>query len=108
MAVIDLDQLKAQLRVDDDDNDDVLEQKIAAAQGHLESELGFKMDATTYPDAGDVVYPDTVPPALREAVLQLAAHWYEHREGVLVGENAQVPPIGIDDVVRNYRNWSWA
>lgn len=107
-TVVDLDQLKAQLRIDDSDNDDVLELKLAAAQSHLERLLGFKLDAATYPSVDGAEFPDSVPAALREAVLQLAAHWYERREAVLIGENAQEMPIGMNDIVTGFRNWSWA
>jgi uncharacterized phage protein (predicted DNA packaging) len=108
MAIIDLDEIKAQLRIDDSDNDDVLERKIEAAQGHLERLLGFKLDATTYPTIGDVAFPETVPAPLRECVCQLAAHWYENREAVTFGDTGQPLPIGINDVVTEFRNWSWA
>lgn len=103
MSIIDLDQIKAQLRIDDSDNDDVLEQKIAAAQNHLERLLGFKIEETYGGDG-----QDPIPPALTECVLQLAAHWYENRQSVLVGETGQEMPIGFADVVNEFRNWSWA
>lgn len=108
MAIVSLDQVKAQLNQTLDLDDVLITQKIGAAQDHLEHLLGFKIDATTYPDVGGVTFPATVPPALAECVCQLAAHWYENREAVLVGVNAQALPIGVDDVVREFRNWSWA
>lgn len=108
MAIIDLDEIKAQLRIDDSDNDDVLLKKIDAAQGHLERLLGFKLDETAYPDTDDADFPETVPAPLRECVCQLAAHWYENREAVTMDATAQLLPIGVNDVVNEFRNWSWA
>jgi uncharacterized phage protein (predicted DNA packaging) len=108
MAIIDIDELKEQLRIDHADDDDLLGRKIEAAQSHVERLLGFKMDAETYPAEGEVTFPDTVPAPLRECVCQLAAHWYERREAVTFGDAGQVLPIGVDDVVREFRNYSWA
>lgn len=108
MAIVSLAEIKGQLRIDDSDNDDVLERKIDAAQSHLERLLGFKLDEETYPDNADFDFPESVPAALRECVCQLAAHWYENREAVLIDTNAQALPIGVNDVVTEFRNWSWA
>lgn len=106
MSIVTLEQLKGQLKLNHDDEDDLLLQKIASAQSHLEQLLGFKIE-DEYPDAGDPP-ASTVPPALTECVLQLAAHWYENREAVVLGGNAQVLPVSIADVVTEFRNWSWA
>ena len=108
MAIIDLDEIKEQLRIDHGDDDVVLERKIDAAQGHLERLLGFKLDELTYPDTDDATFPETVPAPLRECVCQLAAHWYENREAVTFGDSGQLLPIGVNDVVTEFRNWSWA
>lgn len=103
--IVDVETLKEQLRVDFDDDDDVIERKIAAAQDHVERHLGFKIEEE-YPPAGDPPV-STVPAALIEAVCQLVGHWYENREVVLVGVSAQELPIGVADIIREYRNWSW-
>jgi len=108
MAVVTLEQVKAQLNQTLGVDDVLIGSKISAAQDHIERLLGFKLDETTYPDTADDDFPETVPAALRESVCQLAAHWYENREAVLVGVNGQALPIGIADIVNEYRNWSWA
>lgn len=110
MAVVSLDDIKIQVRVIENEDwfDDELLQKITAAQSHIERLLGFKLDDVTYPTTDGVTYPSTVPAALRECVLQLAAHWFEHREAVGIGDSAQVMPLGVEDVVREFRNWSWS
>jgi uncharacterized phage protein (predicted DNA packaging) len=103
--IVDVATLKEQLRVDFDDDDALVERKIAAAQDHIERHLGFKIEEQ-YPPAGDPPV-STIPPALIEAVCQLVGHWYENREAVLVGVNAQELPLNVADIVREYRNWSW-
>ncbi|MDG3575725.1 head-tail connector protein [Rhizobium sp. YJ-22] len=105
MAIVTVDELKQQLNLTDDlgtGDDALLGRKIAAAQNHIERLLGFKIEAT-YGGAGQ----DEIPPALVEAVLQLASHWYENREATLVGVNAQELPLGLWDIVNEYREWSF-
>lgn len=101
MGIVNLDEIKSQLRIDHDDDDAILQKKADAAQAHVERLLGFKVE-TQWPDA------NTIPQPIRECVLQLASHWYENREAVLFGETAQETPISLTDVVNEYRNWSWA
>lgn len=103
--IVSVETLKEQLRVDFDDDDATIERKIAAAQDLIERHLGFRIEEEFPPAGGPPV--STVPPALIEAVCQLVGHWYERREAVIVGVNAQELPIGVSDIVREYRNWSW-
>ncbi|MCO5131206.1 MAG: head-tail connector protein [Xanthobacteraceae bacterium] len=96
--------LKAQLNVTSDLDDTLLTRKLAAAQNYVESWLGYKIE-TEYPPTDGEPPVSTVPPALVEAVLQLAAHWYENREATLVGVTAQDLSHGVSDVIREYRRW---
>lgn len=86
-------------------DDALMARKIAAAQDHIERLLGFKIE-TTYPPVGDPPV-STIPPALVEAVCQLAAHWYENREATLVGVTAQELPFGVWNIVNEYREYSF-
>jgi hypothetical protein len=81
-------------------DDTLMGRKIAAAQAHIESLLGFKIEVT-YPVAADV------PADLKEAVLQLAAHFYENREASLVGVTAVVIPFGVEQIVNEHREYSF-
>jgi hypothetical protein len=99
--VVDVAILKQQLNLTEDlgtDDDVLLGRKPAAAQDHIERLLGFKIETT---------YPDAVPPALVEAVLQLAAHWYENREASLVGVGVTPIPFGVEAIVAEYREYSF-
>jgi uncharacterized phiE125 gp8 family phage protein len=44
-----------------------------------------------------------VPAPLRQAVLMLVAHWYEHRQPVEIGDKGEVLPAGVLDLVAPYR-----
>lgn len=83
-------------------DDALINGKIAAAQNHIERLLGFAIEETY---GGTNQQP--IPPALKQAVQILAAHWYENREGTLVGVTAQELPFGVWDIVREYREYSF-
>lgn len=100
--IVTLDEMKGQLNLTGDEDNDLVSGKIKAAQGHIETLLGFKLGAT-YGGAGQ----DEVPDALKEAVMQLAAHWYENREATIVGVGIQHVPYSIQEIVREYRKWSF-
>ncbi|MFS8124212.1 head-tail connector protein [Rhizobium sp. BR 250] len=102
--IITVPQIKEQLNIDAEDNSDdaLLSRKIEAAQNHVERLLGFKV-AERY--GGDE--HEAVPPALMEAVSQLAAHWYENREASVIGMSAGALPFGVQDIIREYRDYSF-
>ncbi len=98
-------ELKEQLNFSADlgtADDALLGRKLAAAQDHVERMLGFKIEVT-YGGAEQ----EPVPPALIEAVAQLAAHWFENREASLVGVTATTIPFGVQQIVSEYREWSF-
>ncbi|TAW88379.1 phage gp6-like head-tail connector protein [Rhizobium ruizarguesonis] len=95
MAIIDLVAAKAHLNITFNDDDNLIEGKIEAAQAHLESLLGYEIE-TEFP---------TVPDDLKQAVLGLVGHWYENREAT--GENLFEAPFSVWDVVRERRSYAW-
>ncbi|MFS8123772.1 head-tail connector protein [Rhizobium sp. BR 250] len=103
--IVSLTELKQQLNLTPDfgtDDDGLLERKISAAQNHVERLLGFQIEET-YGGTDQ----DEIPPALVEAVCQLAAHWFENREATLVGVNGQELPFGVWQIVNEYREYSF-
>lgn len=92
--------LKAHAIVLIDEDDAVLTRVLAAATSHVERLLGYRLDNTE-------VLPGGAPADLQLAVLQLAAHWLENREATLVGVAAQPIPFGIDDIIREHRNYTY-
>jgi Phage gp6-like head-tail connector protein len=103
--IVTTEQIKEQLNITADlgtDDDALISRKISGAQDHIERLLGFKIEAS-YGGTGQ----DPIPPSLIEAVSQLAAHWYENREAVLVGVNASQLPLSVQEIVTEYRTWSF-
>jgi hypothetical protein len=94
---VSLDLLKAQLNIVDDTDDVLLAHKLAAACAWIEAQTGIVL--------ADL---DPLPADLVEATLQLAAYWYEQREAVAIGVSAAIVPLGVLDLIRPYRAWSFA
>jgi hypothetical protein len=92
--------LKTQTNVTGTADDAILTRLLAAATAHVASELGFAID-------DEVEFPDGTPADLEQAVLMVAAHWYENREGSLVGVTAQELPMGVADIIRNHRSYTY-
>jgi uncharacterized phage protein (predicted DNA packaging) len=86
--------LKSQLNVDHDADDALLSHKIAAAEAWTADYLGKAL--------ADF---DPLPATITEAILQLAAHWYECREAVAFGNAGAEVPFGVRDLLRPYREW---
>lgn len=82
------------------DTDEVLTRLLGASTAHVERLLGYRLtDIEKLPDG---------PPAdLEQAVLMLAADWYENREASLVGVSAQPIPFGVHAIVNEHREWSF-
>lgn len=96
MAIVSLAEQKTHMRVDFEEDNAPIQALIDAAQAHLEQLLGYEIE-TEFP---------TVPSDLTEAVMQLAASWYENREAT----SGDVPgelPLGMWDIVRERRNYTF-
>lgn len=103
MAIARLDDLKDQLAFTDDigpADDALLTRLLPAAENHIERMLGFKIEAR-FGGTGQ----EPVPPSLVQAVLMLAAHWYEMREAT--GPAVQEVPFGVREIVTGYREFTF-
>ena len=103
--IVNVEQMKQQLNlsgIPGTDDDALIERKIKAAQDHIERLLGFKIEET-YGGTDQ----EEIPPALIEAVCQLAAHWFENREAALVGVSGEDLPFGLWQIVNEFREYSF-
>lgn len=103
MNVITVEDLQAHLNLPEGQDSDLLASKIASAETQINSFLEKKF-ADYYDDASQA---NSVPEPLKEAVRQLAAHYYEQREAVLIGASAAIVPWGVVDLIQPYRAWAF-
>lgn len=85
-------ELRGQLNLDSEHDDALLAQKIDAAEAYCSSFIG-----------GPITAP--APAAVKQAVMMLAAYWYELREAAAVGGNAYMIPFGVHDLLQAHRMW---
>ena len=92
--IVTVEELKAHANITFDVDDALLANQIAAAQAHLETQLGYAIaDEFT-----------TVPDDLKQAVKMLAAHWYENREAAAM-DRMMEPPFAVQDILNARRRW---
>ncbi len=81
--------LKSQLNLDHELDDALLAHKLAAAEIWIANFCGVPFDGTNA--------------AQTEAALQLAAYWYEHREGAFEGSIKAIP-FGVRDLLESFKD----
>lgn len=89
-----VDDLKAHLNIDHDDDDDLLTAKLAVAESWVKSHVN--VTAFNFGNS----------PELIEATLQLAASLYAQREATSPVELTAVP-FGVWDLITPFRQWSF-
>lgn len=57
--------------------------------------------------AGFGATPEAVPASLIEAVIQLAAWWYDQRDAAILDGSVREAPFGVAELLREYRGWSF-
>lgn len=86
---------KAHMNILDTVDDTVIEAKLSAATEYVEQYIGQHFADIT----------GGIPEPLKEAIRQITAHFYENREPVLVGVNAQEIPLSAFNLMDSYRKW---
>ncbi|WP_311028216.1 head-tail connector protein [Mesorhizobium koreense] len=96
MTIVTPAELRAHSNLPEEDSDDFLIGKIAAAEDWCASYIGQAL--------ADL---DPLPGAVKEAILKLAADLYELREASLVGTAAEILPLGVTDLLAPHRIWNF-
>ena len=73
----------------------------SAAQQHIENQLDRKLFASEVPD--DVANGLVINSAIKQAMLMTIAHWYEHRESVVIGIVSREIEEGTWRLIQPYR-----
>ncbi len=79
--------------------DGLIVPRVVLGMPALQERCGIEIDyvAGFGADAADV------PADLRQAILGLVAHWFEHRDAVIVAGSGAVVPSGFDRMVAGYK-----
>lgn len=97
---LELSTFKEHCNVSGADDDAVLTRLLTAATRNVERVLGYLIDDVAQ-------FPDGTPEDVEQAVYMLAAHWYENREASIVGVSAMPLPMGVSDILDNYRTFTF-
>ena len=92
MSVVTLSLAKAYSNLSGNDDDELLQLFIDAAETWLGNYVGKPL--ASY---------DPCPADLKRAVLMLAAFYYEQREAVAYGITGQLAPFGVCEIAESYR-----
>ncbi len=73
--------------------------RVLVGMPALQERGGIEIDYV----AGFGTEPEDVPADIRQAVLGLVAHWFEHRDAVIVAGSGAVVPSGFDRLIAAYK-----
>jgi Phage gp6-like head-tail connector protein len=110
MSAVSVSELKAQLNLDDYRDEGLLQLKIDAAEAYVSSFIGspILVAMPVVPDEDGTLPPPRyapVPATIMQAVLMLAAYWYEVREAAVTGGNPYIIPFGVHELLQAHRRW---
>lgn len=94
MSIVNVADVKAHSNITTEDDDALLEGKIAAAEEWIGKFIGTSLESL-----------QPAPEPLKEATMQLVAHWYENREASIVAVTAELMPLGLYDLMAPYREY---
>lgn len=95
MPIIPVADLRAHLNLDHEADDALLTQQLDAAEEYVSYAVGSPMMPSL---------DQPIAPTIRQAVLMLAAFWYETREAALPGVPYAVP-FGVSDLLQSHQRW---
>ena len=90
--MLEMTTVKMHLRVDGDEEDELIGDYLEAAKAHVEQHCDRKLVEV------DPVEPDEMGLTrdVEQAILLLVGHWYSNREAVVVGGAPSAVPLAVD------------
>jgi len=105
MAYITLDEAKAHLRVDFDDDNDYITSLIDVVENIIAIEIGEDLvDLEELDEHGE---PNGIlPKRLIQGMLLLLAHFYLIREPIIIGTSVNKVPLGFEYLIAPFKNYT--
>lgn len=103
-----LEEAKAHLRVEFNDDDAYISALITAAREYAEAFQNRLIAARLYGEGETAPEGETIEPAgamERHAMLLLIGHWYANREAVTVGASGSEVPLAATELLCFNRKW---
>lgn len=98
MSTVDLDLLKKQARADDFSDDDIyLQHLLDAAEEYVVVATNRTVD-----ELKEMGADGKFPARLQQAIIMVAAHWYNQREAVSGVQMSEVP-ISTEAIIKQFR-----
>jgi uncharacterized phage protein (predicted DNA packaging) len=98
MAYVTLDEVKAHLRIDFDDDDTYITELIDVAENAISVELEE--------DLADLETEGAIPKGLKHGILLLVGHFYAVKEPVVIGTITAKIPLTFEWIISAYKNWT--
>lgn len=93
--MIELSRVKLHLRVDHDDEDDLIQGYLAAASAYVEQHCDRTLVEANPAGPEQMLLTKDV----EQAMLLLVGHWYANREAVVIGTIATDVPLAVDSLL---------
>ncbi|MDU4059461.1 MAG: head-tail connector protein [Pseudomonas oryzihabitans] len=93
--MIELSRVKLHLRVDHDDEDDLIQGYLAAASAYVEQHCDRTLVEANPTGPEQMLLTKDV----EQAMLLLVGHWYANREAVVIGTIATDVPLAVDSLL---------
>lgn len=93
--MIELSRVKLHLRVDHDDEDDLIQGYLAAASAYVEQHCDRTLVEASPTGPEQMLLTKDV----EQAMLLLVGHWYANREAVVIGTIATDVPLAVDSLL---------
>ncbi|WP_338544902.1 head-tail connector protein [Pseudomonas benzopyrenica] len=90
--MIELSRVKLHLRVDHDDEDDLIQGYLAAASAYVEQHCDRTLVEANPTGPEQMLLTKDV----EQAMLLLVGHWYANREAVVIGAAPAAVPLAVD------------
>ncbi|MGC7561341.1 head-tail connector protein [Pasteurella sp. PK-2025] len=99
--MLNLELIKLHCRIDSDEEDDLLDSYLESAKSYIQSQLNRNLYDDSVPDSD--LSGILINPSIQQAILLIVAHWYEHRESVVVGVTSKEIEDGVWRLIQPFR-----